>query len=214
MKINPNFPYPLYLVISEKDCIHLPWLEVAEQAILGGIDIIQLREKDCDFNTFLQKANDLKKLTNHYNIPLIINDSVEIAIEIESFGIHVGQTDHKPSEINKNPKAPKTIGWSIETIDQLIPEELEFVQHLGVGIYPTPTKTNSLSQWNLDGLQFLKSKTNKPLIAIGGINQGNIAQVIQAGADSIAVVSAICASKNPLKSAQQLKQIINENSYS
>jgi len=91
---------------------------------------------------------------------------------------------------------------------------LEFVQHLGVGIYPTPTKTNSLSQWNLDGLQFLKSKTDKPLIAIGGINKGNIAQVIQAGADSIAVVSAICASKNPLKSAQQLKQIINENSYS
>lgn len=91
---------------------------------------------------------------------------------------------------------------------------MKYVHHLGVSpIFSTPTKTNTITEWGFEGLKFLKTKTSKPLIAIGGINENNIAKIIQAGADSVAIVSAICGSKNPKKSTQILKQIINENEY-
>ena len=214
MKINPTFPYPLYLVISEKDCTHLHWLDVAEQAIIGGVDIIQLREKNCTVSEYISKATILKKITDHYNIPLIINDSLEVATAVNPWGIHLGQSDILPSEIHKNVQALKNIGWSLEIIKQLNDDEMKYVHHLGVSpIFSTPTKTNTITEWGFEGLKFLKTKTSKPLIAIGGINESNIAKIIQAGADSVAIVSAICGSKNPKKSAQILKQIINENEY-
>ncbi|WP_413531769.1 thiamine phosphate synthase [Empedobacter brevis] len=214
MKINPNFPYPLYLVISKKDCKNLSWLDVAEQAIIGGVDIIQLREKNCTISEYISKAATLKEITDHYNIPLIINDSLEVAIAVNAWGIHVGQSDISPSEIHKNQQAPKNIGWSLEVIKQLDDQEMKYVDHLGVSpIFSTPTKTNTITEWGFEGLNFLKTKTSKPLIAIGGMNESNIAKIIQAGADSVAIISAICGSENPKKSAQILKQIINENEY-
>ncbi|VTQ01536.1 Thiamine-phosphate synthase [Sphingobacterium daejeonense] len=85
MPIHPDFPYPLYLVISESDCKHLPWLQVAEAAIQGGVDIIQLREKDISRKEYLQKAIDLKNITDRYAVPLIINDAADIAAEIGSW---------------------------------------------------------------------------------------------------------------------------------
>jgi len=87
MRINPLFPYPLYLVISERDCYPQNWLNVAEEAIIGGVDLIQLREKADDPATFLDKAIRLKKLTDHYGIPLVINDAVAIAAQIEAWGV-------------------------------------------------------------------------------------------------------------------------------
>ncbi|MBF0597418.1 thiamine phosphate synthase [Faecalibacter rhinopitheci] len=214
MKINPVFPYPLYLVISEKDCIHHHWLDIAEQAILGGVDIIQLREKDCTTKEYIAKATELKKITDHYSIPLIINDSLEVATTVNSWGIHVGRTDISPSEIINHPDSPKNIGWSLEVIEQLNENEMQFVHHLGVSpIFSTPTKTNTISEWGYEGLQNLKPETSKPLITIGGINENNIAKIVQAGADSVAIVSAICGSSNPKRSAQILKQIINHNEY-
>lgn len=206
---NPDFPYPLYLVISERDCIHFSWLEVAELALKGGVNIIQLREKDCSFEEYLSKAEQLKELTDAYNALLIINDSVEVAIASQAWGVHVGRTDMQPSEIVKLSDAPQYIGWSLEMIGQLESKELEFVHHFGVSpVFSTPTKTNTITEWGLDGLKELKKRTEKPLIAIGGINEINAKAALEAGADSIAVVSAICGSKNPYESAKHLKQII------
>ena len=214
MKVNPKFPYPLYLVISEKDCIHYHWLDVAEQAILGGVDIIQLREKDCTTEEYIEKAKALKKITDLYNIPLIINDSLEVAISVQSWGIHVGRSDIKPSEIDRNTNSPKNIGWSIELCDQLNEKQIDYVNHLGVSpIFSTSTKTNTITEWGYEGIHKLKERTNLPLIAIGGINEINVSEIIKAGADSVAVVSAICGSSNPKRSAQILKQIINNNEY-
>ncbi|MGYP000886266479 len=205
------FPYPLYLVLSEKDCTHLHWLEVAEQALKGGVDIVQLREKNCSFEDYLWKAKQLKAITDTYNIPLIINDSVEVAIEVQSWGIHVGRTDMQPSEIAKLPQRPEHIGWSLEARNQLESNELEFVHHLGVSpVFSTPTKTNTVIEWGLDGIRQLKGWTSHPLIAIGGIHVHNAKAVLEAGADSLAVVSAICGSKTPFEAAYELKQIIHD----
>lgn len=205
---NPDFPYPLYLVISERDCIHFDWLEVAEQALKGGVNIIQLREKNCLFEAYLSRAKQLKELTDSYNALLVINDSVEVAIASGAWGVHVGRTDRKPSEIVKMTGAPAHIGWSLEVPEQLESEELAFVHHLGVSpVFSTPTKTDTLAEWGTNGLRKLKQCTTKPLIAIGGINETNAKEVLEAGADSIAVVSAICGSSDPYQAARRLKQI-------
>ncbi len=208
MRINPAFPYPLYLVISEKDCAGRPWLWVAEQAILGGVDIIQLREKDMLKRDFFRKAWALKQLTDQYGIPLIINDSADIAIEVDAWGVHVGQTDTAPSNIVEQYGDRLCIGWSIEMLTQLSSSEMSAVHHLGVSpIFATATKLDTITEWGYEGLRTLRAQTEKPLIAIGQMNADTAAGAIAAGADSIAVVSAICAAADPRQASEQLKKL-------
>lgn len=212
MPVPNSFPYPLYLVLSEQDCLHHPWLKVAEEAILGGVDIIQLREKKDSKPQILQKARALKEITDHYQIPLIINDTVEIAASINAWGIHVGQSDTPPSQIRAQYGDRFQIGWSIETIEQLQSSELAHVQHLGVSpIFRTPTKIDTITEWGPQGIKQLKKLTLLPLIAIGNMNLSNIHEVQLAGASSIAVVSAICHSENPRMAAQALKTKMKTN---
>lgn len=209
--LHRDFPYPLYLVVSEKDCIHHPILSVVEQAIQGGVDIVQLREKDCDFDSYLEKAIAVKQICDANNIPLIINDNVEVARTVNAWGVHVGTSDMPPSEIAKLANAPQHIGWSLEQIEQLESPQMQFVHHLGVSpVYSTPTKTNTITEWGLEGIREIRSKIDLPLIAIGGINEKNIQKIIRAGAHSIAVVSAIAGSEDPFHAAAQLKKLINE----
>ncbi|MDM1292796.1 thiamine phosphate synthase [Sphingobacterium sp. N143] len=209
MPINPQFPYPLYLVISEQDCYPWPWLQVAEEAIIGGVDIIQLREKNETPERFLAKAKKLKQITDHYGIPLVINDAVDIAIEVEAWGVHVGQQDCQPIDIRKKYGHNMHIGWSLENIVQLESEQMAAADHLGVSpIYSTKTKPDTLTEWGINGLRQLRELTEKPLIAIGNMNIDTLTAAWQAGANSIAVVSAICQSKDPRQSSAQLKELL------
>lgn len=210
-----NFPYPLYLVLSEGDCLHHPWLKVAEEAILGGVDIIQLREKNDNIQQFKQKAYALKEITDHYHIPLIINDAIEVADAVDAWGIHVGQQDIPPSQITAKYGSRFQIGWSMEHLDQLHSSELPYVHHLGVSpVFRTPTKTDTITEWGIQGVKQLTTLTDLPLIAIGSINRSNLKAVHTAGACSIAVVSAICHSQTPREAALTLKMIINSNENS
>lgn len=209
MPIHPNFPFPLYLVISEDACIHQPWLQVAEEAIYGGVDIIQLREKDMSYRQFLEHARQLKALCDKHAVPLIINDQVEIAKEVAAWGIHVGRSDTSPMEIRKKLGDSIQIGWSLEVLNQLDDSQILAVNHLGVSpIYQTKTKTNTITEWGLDGLQQIRQLTDLPLIAIGNMNMDTAAATYKAGADSIAVVSAICSSPNPRAAAESLKALL------
>ncbi|HAK30171.1 MULTISPECIES: thiamine phosphate synthase [Sphingobacterium] len=209
MRINPLFPYPLYLVISERDCFPQNWLHVAEEAITGGVDLIQLREKADDPATFLDKAIRLKKITDHHGIPLVINDAVEIADQIGAWGVHVGQNDCQPLAIREKYGDKLTIGWSIEDMQQLESQQMRAVDHLGVSpIFSTITKVDTITEWGIEGLKQLRHKTEKPLIAIGRMNLQNAAHAWNAGADSIAVVSAICQSQDPRAASAQLKELL------
>lgn len=212
MNLNNDFPYPLYLVLSEDACINHSYLKVAEEAIKGGVDIIQLREKNISTELFLEKAFRLMELTKKYNIPLIINDNLEVAIAIDADGIHVGNNDMSPSYINKV-WPNKMIGYSIEYLHQLNNNEITFAHHLGVSpVFSTSTKKDTVVEWGISGIKQIRKLTNKPLIGIGNMNLTNINDVINAGINSIAVVSAICQSKDPYKEAILLKsRIINEN---
>lgn len=207
MNRHPQFPYLLYLVISEKDCKERDLCEVAEQAILGGVDIIQLREKNSPIESFVKKAIQLKEITDKYEIPLIINDNIDVAKQVNAEGIHVGNSDIPPVLIREQWKEEKKlIGYSIESLDQLKNKQTNISDYLGISpIFKTPTKTDTIIEWGLNGISQIRALTAKPLVAIGNIHLNNAKAVLNAGADSIAVVSEICSAKDPKKAAYQLK---------
>ncbi|PWN63605.1 thiamine phosphate synthase [Chryseobacterium phosphatilyticum] len=209
MNIN-TFPYPLYLVISEADCKGKDFLKVAEQAILGGVDVIQLREKNDSPELFLQKAQQLIEITNKYDIPLIINDNISVAEKVNSAGIHVGNNDATPQDLRRNPLLKdKIIGYSIEHLNQLENEQTAVADYLGISpVFKTKTKTDTITEWGLEGISKIRQLTQKPLVAIGSIHLENARAVINAGADSLAVVSAICSAADPQKAAYELKNEI------
>ncbi|GAE66481.1 thiamine phosphate synthase [Chryseobacterium indologenes] len=203
-----TFPYSLYLVISQADCRGKNFLEVAEQAILGGVDIIQLREKNDDTEIFLQKALQLIEVTNKYNIPLIINDNITVAEKANSAGIHVGNHDMAPTEL-RSLVEDKIIGYSIEDLTQLDNEQTVVADYLGISpVFKTKTKTDTIIEWGLEGINQIRQLTQKPLVAIGNIQVENAKAVIHAGADCLAVVSAICSAADPQKAAYELKNEI------
>nr|WP_315031380.1 thiamine phosphate synthase [uncultured Chryseobacterium sp.] len=209
MSITP-FPHQLYLVISEADCKGRNFLTVAEQAILGGVDIIQLREKMDNTDTFLQKARQLIEITDKYNIPLIINDNIEVAEKIGSAGIHVGNSDTQPTILRQLPIFRNTmIGYSVEHLAQLENEQTQVSDYLGISpVFRTNTKTDTITEWGLEGITKIRQLTEKPLVAIGNIQLENAKAIINAGADCLAVVSAICSADNPQKAAFELKNEI------
>lgn len=207
--IKQIFPYQLYLVISENSCKKHDFLKVAEEAILGGVDIIQLREKEADTPLFTSRALKLKEVTDKYNVPLIINDNIEVAKKVNAHGIHVGNNDIPPSLIREEWKACKSLGYSIEYIEQLENKEVAFADCLGISpVFKTTTKQDTLTEWGIEGIEAIRKLTDKPLIAIGNINKDNAGAVIKAGADCVAVVSAICSADNPQKAAYELKNTI------
>ncbi|MDN3694593.1 thiamine phosphate synthase [Chryseobacterium tructae] len=207
---NITFPYSLYLVISEADCMGKNFLEVAEQAILGGVDIIQLREKKDSTEVFLQKALQLIEITNKYNIPLIINDNIIVTEKTNSAGIHVGNSDATPQDLRQRPLiGNKIIGYSIEHLTQLDNEQTSVADYLGISpVFKTKTKTDTITEWGLEGITQIRKLTKKPLVAIGNIHLDNAKAVINAGADCLAVVSAICSAADPQKAAYELKNEI------
>lgn len=202
------FPYKLYLVISQADCKGQNFLTVAEEAILGGVDIIQLREKNDSTDTFVRKALQLKDITEKYKVPLIINDCLEVAKSVDATGIHVGKKDITPIEIRKQWNKDKYIGYSIEHIDQLSSEQAIVADYLAISpVFKTLTKTDTITEWGLEGIKTIRRLTNQPLVAIGNLDLSNVKSVRDAGADCIAVVSAICGATDPQQAAYEL---INE----
>lgn len=205
------FPYKLYLVISEEACLHQDFLKVAERAIVGGVDIVQLREKNISTKEFQQKAFRLKDVLNKFDVPLIINDNLEVAKQVEAYGIHVGNSDIPPTQIRKHWRNVACLGYSIEDSKQFNSEEFKTADYLGISpVFKTPTKTDTIIEWGLSGVKKIRKNTDKPLVAIGNINTTNAHQVIKAGADCLAVVSAICAAKNPTLAAEKLRNEIEK----
>jgi len=205
-----QFPYFLYLVISEADCVGQSFLNVAEQAILGGVDVIQLREKNCATTLYCKKAKLLKEITDKYNIPLIINDNLEVAMQVAAAGIHVGNNDLPPVQIRKRwTGVQNLVGYSIEYLDQLASENAKVSNYFGISpVFSTKTKADTVTEWGLEGIAKIRQLTEKPLIAIGNIQLSNARMIMDAGADCIAVVSAICSAEDPKKAAYELKNMI------
>lgn len=204
------FDYRLYLVTDEKACLGRDLLWVAEEALKGGVDVVQLREKGLDTVAFTRRALQLKNITDKYGVPLIINDDLEVAIAVEAAGIHVGNNDTPPVAI-RHRWAKGVIGYSIEYEQQLQTAQEAVCDYLALSpVFSTPTKTDTVTEWGLEGVARVRQLTAKPLVAIGNIGFANAGSIITAGADCLAVVSAICSATHPGRAAEQLRAAIEQ----
>ncbi|MGD8756841.1 MAG: thiamine phosphate synthase [Desulfobacterales bacterium] len=206
-----NIDYSLYLVTDRGLARGRSNLEVVTAAVDGGTTVVQLREKDCPTLEFIQQAQSIKAFLRKRNIPLIINDRVDIAQAVKADGVHLGQSD-MPLEMAKGILGnTMIIGISAESIEDAITAEKGGADYLGISpIYATPTKTNTAPALGLEGLREIRKAVSLPLVGIGGLNKDNAADVIRNGADGVAVVSAIVAADDPAAAARELKQVINE----
>ncbi len=204
-----TFDLSLYLVTDRDLALNRPLIDVVEQAVKGGVTMVQLREKNCSSKAFYNEAKQLKKLLSSYNIPLIINDRLDIALAVDADGLHIGQHDLPYPVVRKLLGKNKIIGLSVENLQDIEESNNWDVDYIGLSpVFNTSTKTDTAKALGLDGVKELTSLTIHPSVGIGGINLSNASEIIQAGADGIAVVSAIMSHPNPLQAARELRTII------
>lgn len=176
-------------------------------AIEGGVTVVQLREKNCTGKEFFDIATRLKKITAEKNIPLIVNDRIDIALAVDAAGVHIGQSDLPCKVTRKILGAEKVIGVSVSTVEQAIQAEIDGANYLGVGaMFATATKTDA-EIVTLDTLKKIRAAVKIPIVAIGGINLETISKIKTAKIDGVAVVSAIIAAENPELAARKLREI-------
>jgi thiamine-phosphate pyrophosphorylase len=179
--------------------------ETVEQAILGGVTIVQLREKDISTLEFYNTAIRVKSVTDKYNIPLIINDRLDIAMAVDAAGLHVGQDD-MPARVARTLLGKgKILGVSARTIDEALSAEEDRADYIGVGaVFPTDTKKDA-KQVDFNKLKAITGAVSIPVVAIGGINKENAGMLEGTGIKGIAVVSAIMGKEDIRKASMDLK---------
>ncbi|WP_040411885.1 thiamine phosphate synthase [Desulfosporosinus sp. OT] len=200
--------YSLYLV-TDRSMLHERDLgQSIELAIQGGVTLVQLREKSVSTREFLQLAIRVKEITSHHRIPLIINDRLDIALAVDADGLHVGQDDLPLPKARELLGPRKIIGVSASTLAEALLAQQQGADYLGVGaIFSTSTKTDA-SEVSLEQLEIIKKSVTIPVVAIGGINEMNIKQVLATGIDGVSVVSAILAKTDILTAAKKLQELI------
>ncbi len=202
--------YQLYLLTDEKILESRNYIKTLEEALSGGVSLVQLRDKKLSANEFFHRAFEVHQLTQKYGVPLIINDRVDVALAIGAEGVHLGQQDLPVSAASQLAGHKMLIGVSAATLEEAIRAEVEGADYVGVGaLYPTGTKANTRTV-TLDQLKIIKNTVGLPVVAIGGICKENLAAVIQQGVDGVAVVSAVLKEESPAKAAEVLNQIIDE----
>ncbi|WP_209331139.1 thiamine phosphate synthase [Lunatimonas salinarum] len=206
---DPDFPYQLYLVTDQAACLGRDFFWVLEEALKGGVELVQLREKTIDRQAFIEKALRTKDVCEKYGVPLIINDAVDVAKLVGAHGLHLGQQDIR-LHLAKRQLGNVPIGLSLDRKENLAEAGANEAWYFGVSpIYPTPTKPDTYDAWGLEGLRWLRDRTAKPLVAIGNIKTSNAASVISQGADCLAVVSGICSADSPARAAEEfLSEIV------
>lgn len=181
--------------------------EQIEDSLKGGVTCIQLREKTLNETEFLEEAKKIKKLTEAYQVPLIINDNVEIALASDADGVHVGQKDAKAQDVRKKLGEEKIIGVSARTVEQAKEAEAMGADYLGVGaVFGTTTKGDA-NKISLDVLKEICESVSIPVVAIGGVCEENILQLKDCGVAGAAVVSGIYGKTDIKESSRTLSEL-------
>lgn len=207
-KQSSNPDYRLYLV-TDRDCLANRDLYASiEEAIRGGVTLVQLREKTVSSRKFLDIAFAVKEITSRYRIPLIINDRLDIALAIDADGLHIGQDDLPLTVARKLFGKDKIIGVSASTLEEALLAEQQGADYLGVGaMYATPTKQDAKTV-SLKKLAEIKKTVSIPVVAIGGISEMNVRDIMATGIDGVSVVSAILGKQDVQKAAKDLLERI------
>ncbi|MFB0921235.1 MAG: thiamine phosphate synthase [Oscillospiraceae bacterium] len=176
-----------------------------EQALMGGTTMLQLREKDLDYDAFLSEAHKLKALCKVYGVPFIINDNVNIAHACDADGAHVGQSDMEAMKVRERLGPHKIIGVSAQTVEQALLAEKSGADYIGVGaVFTTATKKDA-DFVSYDELKAICAAVSIPVVAIGGICADNIEELAGSGIDGVAVVSAIFAESDIKAATKKLR---------
>lgn len=187
--------------------------EQVEEALEGGITILQLREKNLKEEDFIREAVELRSLCHKYQVPLIINDNVQVALKSGADGVHVGITDTPVAEIRELTGENFIIGATAKTVEQAKEAEKSGADYLGVGaVFPSSTKKTAI-RITKEELQKICSSVKIPAVAIGGITDENISEIKGGGMSGIAVVSAIFGAENIKEAAVELKEKAREAVY-
>ena len=201
-----TYDYSLYLV-TDRMCMSTATLrEAVEQAILGGCTMVQLRENHISSRDFYDTAKEIKEITDTYDIPLIINNRIDIALAVDAAGVHIGQSDIPSSVARKLIGREKLLGVSASSLREALRAQSDGADYLGVGaMFPTRTKHDakivSIEEW-----QAIRQAVTIPIVVIGGIGKENAAVFLQSGADGIAAASAILAQPDIRQAAAELKR--------
>ena len=199
-----NVDYSVYLVTDQFDFSEDEFLKIIEESILGGATIVQIREKDSETLDFLKLARKVKEITDKYDVPLIINDRLDIALAVDAAGVHVGQDDMPCDIVRRLLGEDKLIGVSAHNYAEAIKAKEDGADYLGVGAFqPTATKKNA-DVIDIDELEKMKEIDIKS-VAIGGVNKENAREIVSKyNFDGIAIVSAIMKSDDPRKATEEL----------
>lgn len=184
--------------------------EQIEDALKGGVTLVQLREKNLVEEAFIEEAVQIKELCHRYQVPLIINDNVDVALKSGADGVHVGIEDAPVADIRKKVGKDFIIGATAKTIEQAKNAEAAGADYLGVGaVFPSPTKKNAI-RISTEQLRAICTSVTIPAVAIGGISKDNVQEIKGGGMDGIAVVSAIFTAKDIEKATADLKEKAKE----
>lgn len=196
----------LYLVTDSTYHTEESFLHTVEEACIGGATIVQLREKGGSSRDYLNQALKVKEITDHYHIPLIIDDRIDIALACDAAGVHVGQSDLPVSYARRLLGPDKIVGATAKTVPQALEAYEQGADYLGVGaMFPTTTKVVTILTAPAT-LTEIRHTVPIPVVAIGGLNRGNMDILKDTAADGIAVVSAIMKAEDPRSAAEELKK--------
>lgn len=198
--------YTLYLVTDRFDYTDDEFFSIIEEACQAGVTLVQLREKKATTNRFFHLAQKVKTITDKYDVPLIINDRVDICLAVDAAGVHIGD-DELPIDVARSLIGPnKLLGVSADTLERANEAQQLGVDYLGIGaVFPSSTKSDCETV-SLDTVRQINDRSALPSVAIGGINQDNIIQLEKTGITGISLVSAIMQADNVSETTGQLLQ--------
>lgn len=206
-----DFDLSLYLVLDPILCADLGMVETTRAAVAGGATIVQLRDKHAPTATMVETGRALKQILHGSNARLIVNDNVEAAIAIGADGLHIGQEDINAADARRMIGPEMILGLSVETEALASAIDASIVDYAGVGpVFATPTKPDHKQPIGLDGLARIVGLCPVPMVAIGGLKAEHAANVLTAGADGLAVVSAICGTPDPQAATAFIANAIKE----
>ncbi|MBI4003873.1 MAG: thiamine phosphate synthase [Candidatus Omnitrophica bacterium] len=200
----------LYVIIDRAASGGRDLADVAAASIRGGADVLQFRDKTASARAFMKEAERLLSVARRADVPLIINDRVDIACAVGADGVHLGQDDLPLAAARRVLGPGRQIGRSTHSLEQARDAEAEGADYLGCGpIFQTPTKPDAGSV-GTELIGRVMDAVRLPVVCIGGIDRGNLAAVLEAGADRVAVVRAVCAAADPESAARELKQTLEQ----
>lgn len=201
----------LMLITHKQNRSSEDYLNFLATCVHAGVTSIQLREKNLSYDALYAFGKDLQSILTPLSIPLIINDNLQLAYDLDAAGVHLGQSDGDVFKAREQLGDEKIIGLTVNSMEQLkIANQLP-VDYVGIGaIFPTQSKKDVSKIWGCDELALAISYSKHPVVAIGGINEHNVLEIMSTGTDGIAMISAIHEASNPIQYVKNLRSIIDK----